>query len=126
MDTVEEKGRSLHPGRFRREVKNEAVEEILGKRPEKQAERKTKNDMKGKTSSRFKGRGRQMIPDGAVQEVDRNGYPDDGNDCGMDVGEKLEEIRFEQPDGFFIVDDFMTCRIRHGRTLLFEKLKRVL
>ena len=52
---------------------------------------------------------RQMVPDSDVHEVNQNGDPDDGNNGGMDVREKLEKIRFEQPDGFFVVNDLVAC-----------------
>ena len=50
-----------------------------------------------------------MIPDGDVHEVNQNGDPDDDDNGGMDVREKLEKIRFEQADGFFVVNDFVDC-----------------
>ncbi len=41
----------------------------------------------------------------------------------MDVGEKLEKIRFEQTDGFFIVDDLMADWVCHGLPLLSGIIK---
>jgi hypothetical protein len=95
MDTMEEEGYPLHTGCFWGKVKHEAMEEVLGQGPEKQAQGKTQDDMNGERPSCFDWSCREMIPDCDEHKVHRNRDPDDGDDSGMDVCEKLEKIRLE-------------------------------
>jgi hypothetical protein len=95
MDTMEEECYTFHAGCFWGKVKHEAMEEVLGERPEKQAEGESEQDMEREAPSRFQGACCQMIPDSDVHKVHRNRDPDDGDNSGMDVCEKFENIRFE-------------------------------
>lgn len=92
MDAMEEEYDAFRAGTLDGHVKKETMERVFGKGPQEQAKQKTKRDIRCE-------RARWNLDNGADEEKERDGEPDDDHGDWTDVGEKFEEIRFEQSDG---------------------------
>ena len=113
MDAVKEKGNPFHFWSFRREVKDEAVHHILCQSPEKDADRKTQDNLEGEAAA---GQTGQMVFDGDIQKIRHDRNPDNGDHCRVNVGEKFKEVGFKQANRLFVLHDIDVMSYGHGLT----------